>query len=643
MAEVSICLKGSTIAYMGATHASRGLAREGQHRVRSRLCLRLEVTESIVVAEGSIIDTDYWHVLEDGRVQCDVCPRACKLRDGQRGLCFVRGAEAGRIKLFSYGRSSGFCVDPIEKKPLNHFLPGTSVLSFGTAGCNLACKFCFHPDTLIATTRGMRRIADLFESCGEKISHDGGQVGFPASLKIWTRSASQAPVAKVFAHPYCGELLSLKANCCPPVLLTPNHKVFAAHRSNLQDIRPIEAAKLSIDHYLIIPKRQAGSGVRIDVVETLENLESAMHAVRMRRIPLPQLSAALQATGTSAELGVRQSTTFIVKFKRDRYEERKYRNSERTSWRDAGGKFLVPLRHIERVPYDGKVYNLEVEDPDHSYLAPFLAVSNCQNWDMSKSREMDTLADGASPEDLADAAERLGCASIAFTYNDPVVFMEYAIDAADACRTRGIKSVAVTAGYMCAKPRTEFYRHMDAANVDLKAFTESFYYKICGGALAPVLETLEYLNASDVWLEITTLLIPGENDSDAELDRLTRWVVEKLGPDVPLHFTAFHPDWKMRDKPPTSPATLTRARHIALANGLQYVYTGNVHDRKGGSTYCPQCGAGVIERDWYELGRWQLTDTGACKICGTQIPGVFAGRPGAWGARRVGVRLSAHS
>jgi pyruvate formate lyase activating enzyme len=482
--------------------------------------------------------------------------------------------------LFSYGRSSGFCVDPIEKKPLNHFLPGTSVLSFGTAGCNLACKFCFHPDTLIATTRGMRRIADLFESCGQKISHDGGQVGFPESLKVWTRSASQALVAKVFAHPYCGELLSLEASCCPPVLLTPNHKVFAAHRSNLEDIRPIEAAKLSIDHYLIIPKRQAGSGVRIDV-------------------------------------------------------------AERTGWRDAGGKFLVPLRHIERIPYEGKVYNLEVEDPDHSYLAPFLAVSNCQNWDMSKSREMDTLADSASPEHLAAAAERLGCASIAFTYNDPVVFMEYAIDAADACRARGIKSVAVTAGYMCSEPRVEFYRHMDAANVDLKAFTEAFYYKVCGGSLAPVLETLEYLKASGVWFEITTLLIPGENDSDAELDRLTQWVTEKLGPDVPLHFTAFHPDWKMRDKPRTPPETLTRARRIALANGLHYVYTGNVHDRKGGSTYCPRCGTGVIERDWYELGRWQLTDTGACKTCGTQIPGVFAGHPGAWGARRMGVRLSA--
>jgi pyruvate formate lyase activating enzyme len=355
--------------------------------------------------DGSIIDTRYWHVLPNGRVQCDVCPRACKMHEGQRGLCFVRGMDAGRVKLFSYGRSSGFCVDPIEKKPLNHFLPGTSVLSFGTAGCNLACSFC-------------------------------------------------------------------------------------------------------------------------------------------------------------------------------------------------------------------------------------------QNWDMSKSREMDTLADSASPEDLAEAAGRLGCRSIAFTYNDPVVFMEYAIDTAQACRARGIKAVAVTAGYMCAEPRAEFYRHMDAANVDLKAFTERFYYKVCGGTLAPVLETLEYLKRETrVWLEITTLLIPGENDSDEEIDRMTRWIADKLGPDVPLHFTAFHPDWRMRDRSRTPPSTLTRARRMALANGLHHVYTGNVHDSEGGSTYCPRCHTRVIERDWHELGTWRLTDTGACQSCGTEISGVFSGPPGAWGARRRSVRL----
>jgi pyruvate formate lyase activating enzyme len=350
--------------------------------------------------------TKYWHSLPDGRIQCDVCPRACKMHEGQRGLCFVRGAEAGQVKLYTYGRSSGFCVDPIEKKPLNHFLPGTSVLSFGTAGCNLACKFC-------------------------------------------------------------------------------------------------------------------------------------------------------------------------------------------------------------------------------------------QNWDMSKSREMDTLADRASPETLARTAKQLGCSSIAFTYNDPVVFMEYAMDAADACRAIGIKSVAVTAGYMCTEPRAEFYGHMDAANVDLKAFTERFYKKICGAELAPVLETLEYLKKeTQVWFEITTLLIPDENDSDAELDAMTRWIADRLGVDVPLHFTAFHPDWKMLDKQRTPAATLTRARAIAIRNGLKYVYTGNVHDTAGSSTYCAGCQKRVIERDWYEIGEWQLTEKGQCLACGTQLPGVFAGRAGSWGAKRMAVRIA---
>ncbi len=805
----------------------------------------------------STIDTRYWHELEDGRVQCDVCPRACKLHDGQRGLCFVRGAEGGRVKLFSYGRSSGFCVDPIEKKPLNHFLPGSSVLSFGTAGCNLACKFCFTPDTLVATSSGMRPIAELFAACEEKITRPEGRIGIPTSLAVWTREARPARVSKVFEHAYSGELLRVKAACCPSLSLTPNHKLFAAHRSNLTDIQLIAAADLSSDHYLVIPKRRAGLGVRIDTAEALATLDYETHAPRARHVPLEELSVALQDTGTSAEIGealgyhpayvrtlrtrlargqlvpqgartislcvgsgrvrflgergrgvpehleltsdlgwilglycaegsigahpgrpnsyqlvfsfghhegrlverasrllleqfgtqpvivtrrttvtveirstsiarlfealcgrgaknkrvpaqlsqapldvigaflegyragdgyraptqvvagtvsrslalglyelglccdllptffvhqpkprkviegreVSQATTYIVKFERDRYERRGSSESGRTSWRDAGEYFLVPVRSTEGVPYTGEVYNLEVDDPDHSYLAPFVAVSNCQNWDMSKSREMDTLAESASPEDLATAAERLGCASIAFTYNDPVVFMEYAIDVADACRARGIKSVAVTAGYMCPEPRVELYRHMDAANVDLKGFTERFYYKICGGELAPVLESLEYLKAeTQVWFEITTLLIPGENDSDEELNRLTQWVAEKLGPDVPLHFTAFHPDWKMRDKPPTPPATLTRARRIALANGLHYVYTGNVHDQQGGSTYCPQCGTRVIERDWYNLGVWQLTETGACNNCGARIPGVFAGRPGTWGARRMRVR-----
>ncbi len=349
--------------------------------------------------------TRYWHALADGRIQCDVCPRACKLKDGQQGLCFVRANHEGEIVLKTYGRSSGFCVDPIEKKPLNHFLPGTPVLSFGTAGCNLACKFC-------------------------------------------------------------------------------------------------------------------------------------------------------------------------------------------------------------------------------------------QNWDMSKSRQMDTLADRASPEELARCCVKLGCASAAFTYNDPVIFMEYAIDVALACRERGVKAVAVTAGYICDEPRAEFYRHMDAANVDLKAFTERFYWKITGAHLQPVLETLMFLkHETDVWFEITNPLIPDENDSEKEIDEMTGWVVEHLGPDVPMHFTAFHPDWKMLDKPRTPPQTLTRSRNIAIANGVRYAYTGNVHDTTGGTTYCHGCGAPLIVRDWYELEGWSLTDDGRCRACREPCAGVFEGPPGRWGRRRVPVTI----
>jgi pyruvate formate lyase activating enzyme len=270
-----------------------------------------------------------------------------------------------------------------------------------------------------------------------------------------------------------------------------------------------------------------------------------------------------------------------------------------------------------------------------------LACRFCQNWDISKSREIDTLADEASPERIAEVAEQLGCRSVAFTYNDPVIFLEYAIDVADACRERGIRAVAVTAGYICAEPRVELYEHMDAANVDLKAFTEDFYHRTCAAGLAPVLETLEYLkHETDVWFEITNLLIPGLNDSSEEVDAMTRWVVEHLGPDVPMHFTAFHPDYKMMDRPPTPPETLTRARAIALTNGVRYAYTGNVHDVRGQSTFCHACGALLIERDWYQLGAWGLDPDGRCEACGEPCPGVFEPAPGAWGARRLPVRLA---
>lgn len=356
----------------------------------------------------SVTESNYpgrwWHPLPDGRLECQLCPRFCKLNEGQRGFCFVRKRLDNQIVLTTYGRSSGFCIDPIEKKPLNHFLPGTSVLSFGTAGCNLGCRFC-------------------------------------------------------------------------------------------------------------------------------------------------------------------------------------------------------------------------------------------QNWDISKAREWDKLADAASPEEIAREARRHGCRSVAFTYNDPVIFAEYAIDVAQACREQGVRTVAVTAGYITPEARIDFYQHMDAANVDLKAFSEDFYHRLCFASLAPVLETLKFLKETDVWFEVTTLLIPDENDSDPEIHRAAEWFAENLGLDVPWHFTAFHPDFKMLNKPRTPRQTLDRARQIALSKGLHYVYTGNVHDPDGSSTFCPGCGKLLIERDWYQLGEWNLIDH-RCEDCGAYIPGRFERRPGSWGATRRAVRLS---
>jgi len=363
----------------------------------------------VPIDPAHVVGTRYWTELEDGRVRCDLCPRLCRLREGQRGLCFVRANLDGQIVLTTYGRSSGFCVDPIEKKPLNHFLPGTSVLSFGTAGCNLTCSFC-------------------------------------------------------------------------------------------------------------------------------------------------------------------------------------------------------------------------------------------QNWHISKSREMHTLAEAASPEAIARAATDLGCRSVAFTYNDPVVFHEYAIDVAEACRDSGVRAVAVTAGYVCEAPRTEFYRWMDAVNVDLKGFTDSFYRKLAAGRLDPVLDTLRYIrHETDTWLEVTTLLIPGENDSEAEIHALTHWVLDELGPDVPLHFTAFHPDWRMRHVPPTPPATLHRARAIARKNGIRFAYTGNVLDPEGQTTYCRACDNVLIGRNGYTLVSWRLSEGARCAECGTVCDGILEDRPGRWGSRRRPVSMKRYS
>jgi pyruvate formate lyase activating enzyme len=348
----------------------------------------------------------WWHAVDENRIHCDLCPRGCVMKDGDRGFCFVRQNIGGEMVLTTYGMSTGFCVDPIEKKPLNHFLPGTSVLTFGTAGCNLGCRFC-------------------------------------------------------------------------------------------------------------------------------------------------------------------------------------------------------------------------------------------QNWSISKSREIAMLSEQAGPDEIAEAALRLGCRSVAFSYNDPVIWAEYAMDTAKACHERGLKAVAVTAGYITAEARPEFYSVMDAANVDLKAFTDIFYQHLCLAKLDPILDTLRWLKEeTDVWFEITNLIIPEENDSTEEIARMCDWILGNVGDGIPIHFTAFHPDFRLSNRPATPPETLTRARQQALDAGIKFAYVGNVHDPGGQNTYCPSCGVCLIERDWYELGEYRIAD-GKCKSCRASVPGVFENAKGNWGRRRLPVSFQA--
>jgi len=345
---------------------------------------------------------NFYHRVSNTKIQCDLCPRQCVIPEGQHGFCFVRQNHNQAMILTTYGRSSGFCIDPIEKKPLNHFYPGQPILSFGTAGCNLGCKFC-------------------------------------------------------------------------------------------------------------------------------------------------------------------------------------------------------------------------------------------QNWDISKAKELDKTQEQASPLEIAITTKKLNCLGIAFTYNDPVIFAEYAIDIAKECHQLDLKTVAVTAGYIMPEARKKFFKHIDAANIDLKAFSQTFYKKICMANLEPILDTLVYLkHETDVWFELTNLIIPQNNDNHKELDEMTKWIVKHLGPDIPLHFTAFHPDYKMTDIPKTEAKSLLEAYNIAKQNGLHYVYTGNIYDQKTGSTYCPSCNHCIIERNWYELGNYHISN-GCCKFCNTKIAGKFMNKAGTWGRKRLAI------
>jgi pyruvate formate lyase activating enzyme len=329
----------------------------------------------------------WWEPMENGKLHCYLCPRHCHIGEGQTGFCFIRKVENGRLLQLGYGRPAAIQIDPVEKKPLNHFFPGTKIFSMGTAGCNMGCFFC-------------------------------------------------------------------------------------------------------------------------------------------------------------------------------------------------------------------------------------------QNWDISKAKSDQVNAADLSPEQVVTLAQQYGCPHLAFTYNEPTIWGEYVIDIARVAHDYGLNTVMVTNGYVTREAFFDIYQHIDAANVDLKAFTETFYSKITLTHLAPVLETLKWLrHETNVWFEVTNLIIPTLNDDDSEFQRLSEWMLENIGDDVPLHFTAFHPDFKLRDKPRTPPESLHRARDLAMSMGLKFVYEGNIYS-DGAHTICPGCHKVIVRRSWHDVLTNKLYE-GKCAHCGTKIPGVF--------------------
>jgi pyruvate formate lyase activating enzyme len=327
----------------------------------------------------------WWEPEANNKVHCYLCPRHCHIGEGQAGFCFIRANEGGKLYSLGYAHPAAMQIDPVEKKPLNHFLPGTRIFSMGTAGCNMGCFFC-------------------------------------------------------------------------------------------------------------------------------------------------------------------------------------------------------------------------------------------QNWDISKSRADQVRSSHVPPEDVVSLAIEHGCPSIAFTYNEPTIWGEYVIDICRAAHQRGLNTVMVSNGYITREAFHDVYDHVDAANIDLKAFTENFYGRITLTHLKPVLDTLEWLkNETNVWFELTNLMIPTLNDAPEETRKLAEWVFDHLGPDVPLHFTAFHPDFKLRDKPRTPPETLHAARAVAREVGLRYVYEGNIYS-DGANTLCPQCSTLLVCRSWHDVRENNLRD-GRCPKCAFAIPG----------------------
>jgi pyruvate formate lyase activating enzyme len=799
-------------------------------------------------------------------IQCLACARYCRIPDGQAGFCGVRANDGGKLKLFVYGRPCAVWIDPVEKKPLFHFLPGSRSFSIGTFGCNFACIFCFTDDATIINDNSVKDLQEIFENCDEKTANVQGEIAVAGDRKTLTASGRRETVTKVFRHAYEGDVLTIRPRHTPSVTCTPEHRFFVWQAGKFGKV---PAIALREGDYLAVPKlKPKNEDVALDCdailaggiskikkrrkldgggLRRLMELRKAgktsrqigailgMHPVYLRKllgklkcegineatfsydnvvvrsgrrvrfkmekgegipasIPLDEDMAELlgyycaegntaagrnrpssfnvvfsygrhetklvqrtaellerifqvpttirkRRTTTTVEVGgssigvffrslcgekakhkkvpsevacsgqaviksfmdaylagdgcvlkgniafntisrklalgiyhlllllgylpsfyvwrppakkkiegrmVNQSTLYYVKLHAERFREHfmgntghkpRKKSEENLRFRETDTHWLVPVFRIEKKRYAGPVYNCEV-DNEHSYLVNFIAVCNCQNWDISQApreaRQKDPkrwreyfqkLIDNCEewpPERIVENALRDGCKSISFTYNEPAIFTEYALDVMKLARKKGLRGVYVTNGYESGECWDALKGKIDAANIDLKAYNKRFYTELCGvPGYEPVKESIKYAKKLGIWVEVTTLIIPGWNDDEKELKAEAEWLAA-VDPEMPWHVTAFYPNYKMLTTPPTPPDVLVRAREIGKAAGLKHVYCGNVPlsytDYE--ATMCQKCGKTLVRRIGFEILENNIIG-GKCKFCKTTIPGVW--------------------
>ena len=528
----------------------------------------LDVREPPGRAMGKV--AELWKPVEGtNKIMCTACARYCKIGEGQVGLCGIRGVHEGKLWLYVYGRVITGHVDPIEKKPVSHYRPGSKIFSIATTGCNWLCRYCFLPGTLVLTERGYRPIQDLF---AEGQLGDNPSVRFHGWTAVLTHRNRWRVMRKAFEHLYSGNVLELRIAGLPTIRCTPDHRLFKGIRGgNLDEVR---AAALRPGDLLAIPK-------------------VAVSAER----PMVEFDVDAES-GNSLSLLATERIEVEV---------------------EAGDYVLTPLAAKREISYVGPVYNIEVEE-DHSYTANLLAVSNCQNADISQRRKVEGIE--VEPQDVVRMTLEQGCQGLAYTYNQPTIFIEFARDIGMLARKAGLINIFVSNGYDTPETVAEMPKFLDCVTVDFKGSGETnFVRKYINIPNAdPIFQTLlDTRDTRKIHIEITDLIVPQVGDDLGAARKLSKWVYDNLGPDTPIHFLRFHPDYKMMEFPWTPVETLERHCAVAKEEGLKYVYIGNVSGHPLENTYCPGCGAVAIKRYGFDITGWYLDKDNKCKKCGYKL------------------------